>query len=226
MLIIASILALFVAYLFGSIPVGYLVARAYGIDITASGSGRTGGTNVLRAAGPLAAGFTVAGDLFKGLIPVYVLRYFFPVIVVMITGEADPTTAMIANLVVAMSMPAAVLGHNHSIFLGFKGGAGGGTAVGTLGGISVIAAILTALFAVIALAISRYASILSTTIAVSGVVLFMIFAALGQIEPIFILGAVANLLIIVYALRPNYARLRAGTERRVGDKTENITKIN
>jgi len=225
-LIIASILALFIAYLFGSIPVGYLVARAYKIDITASGSGRTGGTNVLRAAGPLAAGLTVAGDLFKGLIPVYVLRWFFPVIVVMVTGESSDTLEMVANLVVALSMPAAVLGHNHSIFLGFKGGVGGGTAVGTLGGISVIAAILTALFAVIALAISRYASILSTTVAVSGVVLFIIFAALGQIDPIFILGAVANLLIIVYALRPNYARLRAGTERRVGDKTENITKIN
>ena len=226
MLIIASIMALFVAYLFGSIPVGFLVARAYGIDVTASGSGRIGGTNVLRAAGAPAAGMTVAGDLFKGLIPVYLLRWFFPAIAVMITGEVSDTIEMYATLVVALSMPAAVLGHNHSIFLGFKGGVGAGTAVGTLGGVHFVAAVLTAAFALIALAISRYASILSTTVAISGVVLLAIFAAMGQIPAIYILGAVLNLVIIVYSLRPNYARLRAGNERRIGQKTENITKIN
>ena len=70
---ILALAAIFVAYLFGSIPVGYLVARLYGVDVTASGSGRTGGTNVLRSVGPLAAALTVLGDILKGLIPVYLV---------------------------------------------------------------------------------------------------------------------------------------------------------
>ena len=207
MSIIWSIVAIFIAYLFGSIPVGYIVARLYGVDVTASGSGRIGGTNVLRSAGVMAAGLTVLGDVFKGIIPVFFIQIVF-----------DP-------MIVALAMPAAVLGHNYSIFLGFRGGVGAGTAIGTVSGVSFIAGFVVAVCGLIALAISRYASILSTTIAVSSVVMLTILAIIGWSPYEYILGAVLNLLIIVYALRPNYARLRAGTERRVGDKTENIVRI-
>jgi len=208
--IIVSIVAILVAYLFGSIPVGYLVARAYGIDVTASGSGRIGGTNVLRAAGAPAAGLTVMGDVFKGFIPIYVIH--------MLMGGISPLT-------VALAMPAAVLGHNHSIFLKFRGGVGAGTAIGTIGGVHFLSAILAAACALVALVISRYASILSTTVAITSVIFLTIFAALGYIPYIYILGAVLNLGLIVFSLRPNYARIRAGTERRVGQKSENVTKI-
>jgi glycerol-3-phosphate acyltransferase PlsY len=221
---LAALICLFIAYLSGSIPVGYLVARAYGVDVTASGSGRIGGTNVLRAAGAVAAGLTVAGDLFKGMIPVFLLKIFFPVIVSQL-GTAGLDSATISNFVVALAMPAAVLGHNHSIFLKFKGGVGAGTALGTVGGVHVLTAILAAVFALIALVISRYASILSTTVAISSVVLLTIFAAMGDIPYAYILGGILNMALIVYSLRPNYARLRAGTERKVGQKTENIKRI-
>jgi glycerol-3-phosphate acyltransferase PlsY len=219
----AALLSVFIAYLCGSIPVGYLVARAYGVDVTASGSGRIGGTNVLRAVGAPAAGLTVAGDVFKGLIPVYLLKFFFPVIAYY-AGGINTDIGAISDLVVALAMPAAVLGHNFSIFLGFKGGVGAGTAVGALGGAHFSSAVLSALFGIVALAFSRYASILSTTIAISGVVLLSIFAVLGQAPYIYVLGAIFTLAIMVNALRPNYARLRAGTERRVGTpKPENPT---
>jgi glycerol-3-phosphate acyltransferase PlsY len=207
MFIIWSIIAIIIAYLFGSIPVGYIVARLYGVDVTASGSGRIGGTNVLRSAGVLAAGLTVLGDVMKGIIPIFFIQFVF-----------DP-------LVVALAMPAAVLGHNYSIFLGFRGGVGAGTAIGTVSGISYIAGFIVAVCGLIALAISRYASILSTSIAVSSVVMLIILAIVGRTPYEYILGAVLNLIIIVNALRPNYARLRAGTERRVGKKAENIVKI-
>jgi glycerol-3-phosphate acyltransferase PlsY len=222
-IIILGIIAIFVAYLSGSIPVGYVVARLYGVDVTASGSGRIGGTNVLRAAGPLAAGLTVVGDLFKGLFPVYFAKQLIPIAVLLLNDGVSMDTA--TALIVALTMPAAVLGHNYSIFLNFKGGVGAGTALGTIGGVHFLAAILAGVCALIALTISRYASILSTTLAVSSVILLAIFAAMGQIPWMYVLGAVLNLAVIVNSLRPNYARLRAGTERRVGQKTENIKRI-
>lgn len=223
MTIVLGILAILIAYLSGSIPVGYVVARLYGVDVTASGSGRIGGTNVLRAAGPVAAGLTVMGDLFKGMLPVYFARQLLPIVMLWLNNGQSMNTA--TALIVALTMPAAVLGHNHSIFLKFKGGVGAGTAIGAIGGVHLLAAILAGACALIALAVSRYASILSTVMAISGVIFLVVFAALGQIPYMYTLGGVLILLIIVNSLRPNYARIRAGTERRVGQKTENITRL-
>lgn len=206
--LVLAVSAILIAYLFGSIPVGYLVARLYGIDVLASGSGRTGGTNVLRAAGPVAAGLTVLGDILKGLIPVYFL--------VNITG---------AHVVVALAATAAVVGHNHSIFLRFKGGVGAGTAMGALGALSLPAALIVAVLGLIALATSRYASILSTTIAVSTLVILTLFAFLGYTPYAYIVFGLLNLGVMVFALRHNYARLRAGTERRIGQRTENVVRV-
>lgn len=223
MVYLVAILFIFVAYLFGSIPVGYGVARMYGVDVTASGSGRTGGTNVLRAAGPLAAGLTVMGDVFKGLIPVVLAKMLFPVAALVLNGGV--ALPWLFDLVVALSMPAAVMGHNHSIFLGFKGGVGAGTAIGTVGGAHILSAILAAACALVALAITRFASMLSTTVAITSVIFLAIFAGLGYFPSMYIVGAVLNAAIIINALRPNYARIRAGTERKVGQKTENITRL-
>lgn len=202
-----SIVAIIVAYLCGSIPFGVIVARLYGVNVLASGSGRTGGTNVLRSAGPLAAGLTVLGDVMKGLLPIFFIQIAFP------------------PLTVALAMTAAVLGHNHSIFLGFRGGVGAGTAVGTVGGINFWAGLIVAICGLIGLAFTRYASILSTSVAVSSVVVLTIGALLGFTPYIYILGSVLSMLIMFYALRENFARIRAGTERKVGQKTENIAKI-
>jgi acyl phosphate:glycerol-3-phosphate acyltransferase len=200
---IISLAAILICYLFGSIPCGYIVARLYGIDVTASGSGRTGGTNVLRAAGPLAAGLTVLGDILKGLIPVYLLAQ---------VGLSLPA---------ALGGVAAVLGHNYSIFLRFRGGAGGATAVGALAGLSFPVSLLAGLCGLIALAISGYASILTATIAVFALLILIISAVLGYTPYEYIVFGVLNLAVIFYALRPNFARLRAGTERKIGRKTAN-----
>jgi len=205
--LILSIVAILIAYLFGSIPMGYIVARLYGVDVTASGSGRIGGTNVLRVAGASAAGLTVLGDVLKGLLPIFFMQIVF-----------DPLT-------IALAMTAAVIGHNYSIFLGFRGGVGAGTAIGTMAGLSLIAGLIVAICGLIALGLSRYASVLSTTIAISSVILLAASAALGYTPYEYIIGAALNLIVMFYALRPNFARLRAGTERRIGQKTENITRM-
>ncbi len=202
-----AVLAIFIAYLFGSIPVGYLVARLYGVDVTASGSGRTGGTNVLRSVGPVAAALTVLGDILKGLIPVYLL-----------VTVAHP-------LVVALAAAATVIGHNYSIFLRFRGGVGAGTAMGALGGLTFWGALIVAACGLIALGVSRYASVLSTTIAVSTLIILIIFAILGYTPSEYIVSGVLTLLVMFNALRPNFARLRAGTERKVGQKSDNIAHV-
>lgn len=198
-------IAIFVAYLSGSLPVGYLVARLYGVDVTAHGSGRIGGTNVLRAAGPIAAGLTVIGDVFKGLTPVYLLS----------AANAPP-------LIIALAGAAAVLGHNYSIFLGFRGGVGAGAAVGALGGLNFWAGLIAAACGLVGLSLTGYASILSTSIAVSSLVLMIIFALLGYTPYPYIIFGLLTMVIMLNALRPNFARLRAGTERRVGSKRKNI----
>jgi glycerol-3-phosphate acyltransferase PlsY len=205
---IVPLIFIFIAYLFGSIPVGVLVARLYGIDVTAAGSGRTGGTNVLRAAGPIAAWLTVLGDALKGLIPVYLIASAgFPAVVTALAGTA------------------AVIGHNHSIFLGFKGGVGAGTAIGALAGLNFWVGLAATICALVALWLSGYASILSTTVAVSGLILLIIFAFLGYTPFGYIVFGVLTLLVIFNALRPNFARLRAGTERKIGKKRKEAAKV-
>lgn len=199
--IIFSIIAILIAYLFGSIPMGYLVARLYGVDVTKTGSGRIGGTNVLRAAGAPAAGLTVLGDILKGLIPVYFISFF----------GLPLTTALAAS--------ATVIGHNFSIFLRFRGGVGAGTAIGAVGALSVPVAVVAGLCGLIALTISRYASLLSTTIAVTSFLGLIVSAWLGYTPYEYIVTGLINLLVMVNALRPNYARIRAGTERRVGQES-------
>src|SRR5437868_9043973 len=106
-----------IAYLAGSIPVGVIVARlSGGPDPRSIGSGRTGGTNALRALGRKWAALVVAGDLAKGALPVLLAR--------LLTG-GDP----VAEVAVATG---AVIGSGRSIFLGFRGGRGVGTGVGTM----------------------------------------------------------------------------------------------
>jgi glycerol-3-phosphate acyltransferase PlsY len=205
---ILAIVAILIAYLCGSIPMGYLVARLYGIDLIASGSGKTGGTNVLRSVGPTAAALTVLGDILKGMIPVYLLAH-----------------SPVPPWITALAATATVIGHNHSVFLRFRGGVGAGTAIGALGGITFYGGLIVAACGMTALLISRYASILSTTIAVSSLLVLTIFAILNYTPYEYILCGVLNLLVMIYALRHNYARLRAGTERKIGQKPENIVRV-
>lgn len=115
-------LAMFVAYLVGSIPTGYILARFKNIDIRTVGSGNVGATNVLRVVGKVAALFTLIIDILKGFVVVAFLAealYTFR----MNTGFME--FQAILGLVV-------VMGHNWPIFLSFKGGKGVATSAGVL----------------------------------------------------------------------------------------------
>src|SRR5512136_377646 len=114
--IVAIAASAVIGYLLGSIPTGYLVIRLIrGEDIRRHGSGRTGGTNAMRAGGVGAGALTTIGDALKGYTAVSVARW--------LVGPGMLATSLGA-FAVALSGLMAVIGHNWSIYLGFKGGAG------------------------------------------------------------------------------------------------------
>ena len=189
-----------IGYLFGAMPIGYLIGRLKGINLLETGSGRTGGTNVLRAAGLPAATITILGDAFKGLIPTYV------------AANLLPDWSWVAALVAV----ATVLGHNYSIFLKFRGGAGGVTALGALAGLSLVSALVASAVAIVAIVWTRYASAATFSGSLAGLLMLTLFALFGWGPAGYILYGVLVVALIAWSLRPNFAAIRAGTERKIG----------
>lgn len=155
----AALSVLLVAYLFGSIPAGVLVARTYGVDIRKVGSGNIGATNVLRALGPGPALVVATFDVFKGGIAVLIAR------AVGVEG------ALLGGVALA-----AVLGHNYSLFLGFKGGKGVATSFGTLLFLDPILALWTFPIGISVMLLTRYVSAGSMTGGVAATVLALALA--------------------------------------------------
>lgn len=196
------ILAATAAYLIGAIPVGYLVIYLMkGQDIRRQGSGRTGGTNALRAGGRWAGIATGAGDIFKGFMAIMVTRWIM----------GDSPYLVWAEVV---SGVAAVIGHNASIYMGFKGGAGTGPNVGVCIALWPISALWLIPLLPFGLNVIRYASLTSLIIAVVIPISLIIKAAFfgGQWEHV--IYAVVAAIAVAWALRPNIKRLIDGTEPR------------
>lgn len=187
-------------YLLGSIPVGYLIGKLHGVDIRMTGSGRTGGTNVLRSVGLIPSAITILGDALKGMAAVALARLLFG-------GEVGAVAAGIT----------AVAGHNWSVFLGMKGGAGGVTAAAILATLNPLCGGAVALIAVIGFVIWRYASVASLLVALFSPLALLIYALLTGGTMIHVIYGVAGGALIVVALLPNISRLIAGTERAVSD---------
>ena len=206
------IVMIIIGYLCGSIPVGYLMGRLRGVDLLKSGSGRTGSTNVLRAAGLPAATITILGDAFKGLIPTYIAVNF-------------AMAGLFPHWVAALVGLAAVLGHNYSLFLKFRGGAGGITALGVLAALSVWATLVACVIGILMVVITRYASAGTFMGSVTGLVMLTILAAMGLSPVGYILFGVLVVLLIGWGLRPNFAAIRAGTERKIGTPEKRIESI-
>ncbi len=189
------------AYLSGSIPSGVIVARiSGGPDLRTVGSGRTGGTNALRALGRKWAAVVVLGDVGKGAIPVLLAR---------LLTDGDAAVEVACGL-------AAVAGSSRSIFLGFGGGRGVGTGVGTMLVIQPVAMVLAmpVFFGVIL--ITRYVSLGSLLASASlfPAMLLLYLVAQGSIPPAYLIyGAVGPVLIWI-AHADNIQRLLAGTERK------------
>jgi glycerol-3-phosphate acyltransferase PlsY len=197
--ILRLILAVTAAYLIGSIPVGYIVVFVLtGKDVRMQGSGRTGGTNALRAGGSRAGFLTGAGDMLKGLAAVLVARA--------IAGHT-PTVDVLAGF-------AAVVGHNWSIYMRFKGGAGTGTAIGAAVAMWPLSGLWLVPGLPILLNVIGYASVTSLLFAAIIPLGFVIYAAVGLGPWLYVVYGVLAGLAIAWALRPNIKRLLNGTEPR------------
>ncbi len=201
--------AVLVAYLFGSLPIGVIVARLIaGIEVRHVGSGRTGTTNVYRAVGPWGAALTVLGDVFKGVIAVWLAR--------VLMACSLPANSTLGPWVESLAGVAAIAGHNWSVFLNFKGGAGAVTTLGILGTMNLHVGMALVALAVAVLIISRTASIASMTVAIAMSIALAISAAIGASPWAYVFFGIGGGLLILYALRPNIRRLKAGQERKLG----------
>ena len=186
-------------YLLGAIPIGYVVGRAFGVDVRRVGSGNIGTANVLRAAGKWAAVLTLFGDMLKGLIPVLLARGLI---------ENEWLHAAVAL--------AAISGHCWPVFLRFKGGKAVATGAGTSIGLAPVVGLGLFAFWWAVVLLSRYTSL--GAIAVMVVSPFA-FALTGQPLP-YVLYTVVGGALVLYRHRENARALIAGTERKVGQKAE------
>jgi glycerol-3-phosphate acyltransferase PlsY len=193
-------------YIIGSIPFGMLIVKfKTGKDIREVESGRTGGTNVVRAAGFGAGLLTAVLDILKGAVAVWLARQ--------ITDN---------SLIHILAPIGAILGHNYSAFLirrdddgrlRFHGGAGGAPALGGAMGLwlPVFPYVFTA-GAVIWFTLG-IASVTTMAIGLVVIIVFAIEASQGRLNPVYVWYGVLAELLLIWALRPNIRKLLAGNER-------------
>jgi len=199
-----------VSYLLGAIPFGLIIVKiGTGKDVRGVGSGRTGGTNVMRAAGVFAGFLTAFFDVLKGYATIFVVGWFSP-------GNA--WLQVICGL-------AAILGHNYSIFLPerdekgklhLKGGAGGATCMGGAIAIWPYIWFFILLLGLMVYIFVGFASVATMSIAVIATGVFIYRAVYLGASWIYVAYGVLAELLLIWALRPNLKRLVNGTERSVG----------
>lgn len=194
------------AYLVGSIPTGFLMARAMGVDIRKVGSGNIGATNVFRILGKGPGIFVLLIDAAKGYVPAEFFAF-----------GASPQTHEYHLLVAGIF---AVLGHNYTCWLRFKGGKGVATTAGVLLAWVPVALLITLASWIVVCAISRYVSLASVIAA-----LVLPFAVWGNQQPGYMI-VIASVLsaLVIYKHRANIQRLLAGTEHRFGSRKEKETE--
>jgi acyl phosphate:glycerol-3-phosphate acyltransferase len=195
------------AYLLGSIPTGYLVGKAKGIDIRTVGSGNIGATNAFRVVGKAAGIFVLIADGLKGYAACAWLLDFL-VQVFSIAPEKVEYLRIVAGI-------CAVLGHSFTCWLKFKGGKGVATGAGVFFALNPIATGIALAVWILVVALTRYAAVASIVAAIAlavsvwltsdGLALRIVATAIG--------------LFVIFKHRSNIRRLLNGTESRIGKKS-------
>lgn len=194
------------AYLLGSIPAGFLVGKARGLDIRSVGSGNIGATNVFRYLGVPAGVVVLLADAAKGWLAVAVAARL---ISGWLFSAGGGKTCEWAGICAGFC---AVVGHNYTCWLYFKGGKGIATSAGVLGALAPWALLIIFGVWAVVLALGRYVSLASIAAAVA------LPPAAWLTTRDWALTAAAALLtvLVVYKHRANIERLLGGTERRLG----------
>jgi len=205
--VLCYILTALGAYLLGSIPTGFLVAKAKGIDIRSVGSGNIGATNAMRVLGKPAGIFVLVMDALKG----YAAVWLASVLLQQSNVQADlETLRVIAGI-------GAVLGHNYTCWLKFKGGKGIATTAGVYLALAPWALLAALGVFILALLATRIVSVTSMSAAVALPVAVWVLTPHN-----YFLGIVTTALgaLAIYKHKSNIQRLIAGTENRLGQKKE------
>jgi len=194
--IVERIVLLFVSFILGSIPFGIIIARAKGVDLKQVGSGNIGATNVLRSLGKLPAVLTLLGDVLKGTLAVAIGRYF----------GVGPVYEGLAGV-------SAILGHNFSLFLGFRGGKGVATSLGVLSIFSPQAALFTFIIWLMVVIFTKYSSLAALVSFGLLPVNILLFDSKEKL-----LNAILITILIFIRHMDNIQRLINGTERKIGQR--------
>ncbi|MGO8930385.1 MAG: glycerol-3-phosphate 1-O-acyltransferase PlsY [Limisphaerales bacterium] len=206
--VVGYILVVLIAYLLGAIPTGFLVAKARGIDIRAVGSGNIGATNVFRILGKTAGVFVLLADAAKGWLAVFVVAK-------LVAGWLYPAAGPLARDWFAICAGvAAILGHNYTCWLYFKGGKGIATSAGVLAALVPGPFLIILAIWIVVFALSRYVSLASISASFA-----LPFAAwlVGESTTIILVTA-ALAALAIYKHKANIQRLIKGTENRIGAK--------
>ncbi|MEJ2289544.1 MAG: glycerol-3-phosphate 1-O-acyltransferase PlsY [Deinococcales bacterium] len=198
--IVLAAVFMVIGYLIGTIPTGYLVAKARGVDIQTSGSGNIGATNVMRTLGVVPAIIVMLVDPVKGAAAVLL-----------------PTLLGAGNWVVALTGLATVLGNNFNIMLRLRGGKGIATTLGVFFVINPLVSALCVLLGVFTILLSRYVS-LGSMVALFAAPLMLIASLSYPMPDLYLAIALAALAILRH--RENIRRLISGTERRLGERAQ------
>lgn len=183
------------AFVVGSIPFGFIIAKLKGVDLRKTGSGNIGATNVLRSMGKGPAVLTLAGDVLKGTVSIAAGQFFL----------GDPVLAGIVGL-------SSVLGHDFSLFLRFRGGKGVATSIGVLLFLSPKMAVITVALWLTVIVVMRYSSLGAiVSFAVLPVGMYLIDYTRGKL----IISLLMSGLLIVRHM-DNIERLIQGRESKVG----------
>lgn len=198
-----------IGYIFGAIPFGWIFVKlTEGIDLREVKSGRTGGTNAMRAAGPVVGVLTALGDVLKGAVAIWLARALFSTV---LSAVWLPWAEVVVGLM-------AIVGHNWSIFLGWSGGAGTGPNVGWSSAVWWPIAPIAAAVVLGVILLTGMASVASLAMgAVIPITFAILYFATDVItSPAYFVGGILTLLVVTWALRPNIRRIVEGTERMVG----------
>lgn len=208
MAVLSYIIVALVAYLLGSIPAGFLVAKAKGIDIRTVGSGNMGATNVFRVLGKPAGIVVLIIDGLKGFVAAAWACDALVVALNVPAGQIE-THHVIAGIF-------AVLGHNYTCWLGFKGGKGIATTAGVYFALAPLAAGAALATWILFVVMTRYVSVASIMAAIA------LPIAVWLTERSVLLGIVTTALgaLAVFKHKKNIQRLMNGTENRIGKRVQ------
>jgi glycerol-3-phosphate acyltransferase PlsY len=209
------LIALVVGYLLGSLPFGYLVARAKGVNIFEVGSKNPGATNVRRCLGSGAGNLVLILDALKGAAAVFAPWGYRLLMKNHAAVNGAPTfDAVDYGYFAIAGLVGSLLGHSFSCFTGFRGGKGVATGAGGFAVLFPLGAALAIVVWLVTLAITRYASVASMLAAAS--LPFAAYSFSRPRDPALIAVSAAVAIFVILRHRANIVRLRCGTELKVG----------